>query len=798
MNAGQATSCHRAALLAAALVAAAGALPVRAQAPPSAPAPVIRDIEVRYLDAAPPGDPGLVLSLTSARVGRPATQDLLSRDQRALLDAGGFADARVLLEPCDDGVRVIYEVRRRLRFAAPARIRGATALSEKRVRQALGLQDGDFIDAAILANRAARVREEYRKRHYPDARIKATLETDEAGGQAQVILDIDEGPRRVIGGFRFEGNRAISDAELRAALGQPSPYNPFGFFYRRWRTRAGDFEAVRDTVRELYLDRGYLDVKVAPPRLEARPGRDSVMVVTIEEGDLYRVAEVTISGVTLFPLAELEREIHPLLRPGDVAARSALRQAAQALRDYYGRRGYVDTTVRPQTVAAADRPLVNVRFDIREGELARVRNIFIRGNTRTKDKVIRREIGLAPGEILDEVQAERNRRRLENLGYFETVRYYETPAADDPSQRDVTYEVAEKNTGQFMVGAGFSSVDDLIGFVEVNQSNFDILNWPYFHGGGQKARASLEMSSHRKIVDVSLTEPWFLDRRLSLMVEGYRRDLGYDEFDEVRTGGGAGITVPLAIGRLNLRANFEGVRLDDLQRGDFVLLDDPSTPYRFTDEERRYTHTPLRLTWLYDTRDRPFVPTRGSQVSVFGEISGKMLGGDNEIYTLGVQARRWFPLWAGHVLSLRLRAESVDCYGDQDTVHIGDRLFIGGGRTLRGFEYRDVGPKAVAKADAADGRRVEYHPIGGQTLAMASAEYAIPLFKLLRVAGFFDIGNVWRDSFDVDLGNLASSAGIGLRLDIPGFPIRLDYAWPIEFDDDFTDEQRWVIWIGYE
>ena len=754
---------------------------------------MVREVEVRHLGPLQAGDDDYVLTRTTARAGRYVSQTDLSRDQRALLDTGLFADVRVLLEPVDDGIRVVYEVRRRPRFQAPAAIQGNQALSPSKIRDLLKLAAGDLVDEALLADRCDGIRAAYRERGYPDASVHAEL-LPLADGLASVTLRIDEGPRRRVEGFVFTGNRAVDTATLRAAVGQPARLNPLGIFYRTWRRRAEDLEAVRDAVRQVYLDRGHLDARVdAEPRQE---DDRRLVAVAIDEGPVYRIDAIEIGGVTRFALDDLDQTVAAVLRPGDIAAGNAMRQATRLLRDHYGREGYVDTVVRVQTpvVEAAGPPRVKLRFDIREGVLAHVRSIAIRGNTRTRDKVIRREIGLVPGAVLDEVQAERSRQRLENLGYFERVRFDEIPDRSNPALRDVVYEVAEKNTGQFMIGAGFSSVDKIIGFAEVSQSNFDLFNWPYFHGGGQKLRASMEVGSESRNVEVSLTEPWFLDRRLSLSGEAYRRELSYDQYDVTRLGGGPGLTVPLRYGRVNFRYAIEKVSLDDLQAGDYVYLDDPSRAYRFTDENDDYLNAPFRVTWMYDTRNRAFVPTRGTRGSVFAEINGPLTGGDNELVKVGTDFRHWFPLWAGHVLSLHARAESVEAYGDTETVPIGDRLFLGGGRTVRGFRYRDIGAK-VLPAEGTEGR---YQPVGGLTMAMASAEYTIPLFKMLRLAAFYDVGGVWSESFDADFDRLASSAGFGIRFDFPGFPIRIDYAVPVAYDDDYTRSERFVLWIGFE
>ena len=757
----------------------------------------VRDIRIRHAGPVTTGDDSYVLTHVTARPGEYVSQRDLSRDQRALLDTGLFSDVRILVEPAGDDVRVIYEVWRRLRFQPPAIIKGNERLSDRKIRKYLDLGEGDLIDTAVLAQRCDRIRAEYRKSRYPHALVEAAISPRE-DGMAEVVILIDEGQRQRMGGFIFKGNHAVDNGTLRSALGQPRRINPFYLFYHSWRKRAFDFEVVRDTVRQIYLDKGYLDVKVRVDECyHADDESTTLLLVTIDEGPAYRVGAVQTTGVTLFPTQDIEAAAG--MQVGAVASRSAIRDAERRVRDFYGRRGYVDTVVRCAAIAGGDDPAapqVTLRFDVKEGELAYIRNIIIRGNTRTRDKVIRREIrsSLAPGMVLDEVQAERSRKVIENLNYFENVRLHEVPVRGDPALRDVIYEVEEKNTGQLMVGIGFSSDEKVMGFAEISQSNFDIANWPYFHGGGQKLRASLEMGSETRNVEISLTEPWFLNRRLSLSTELHRRERRYNEFDATRLGGGVGLTVPLAVGRLNFRYTLEKLSLDDVLEGAYVYADEPERTYRFTDEEDDYLNAPFRVTWIYDTRNRAFVPTRGTRGSIFAEVSAPWTGSDLEIYKVGAEFRHWLPLWAGHVLSLQARAESVDTYGDEELVPISDRLFLGGGRSVRGFRYRDIGPKVIP-SEPGKGR---YRPVGGQTLAMASLEYTIPVFKIFRLAAFYDIGGVWTEAFDADFDRLASSYGFGVRFDIPGFPIRLDYAIPIEHDDDYTRSERFVLWIGFE
>ncbi len=764
----------------------------------------VKDIAVQASGGTVATDPAeYVLSRVFAKTGSFVSSIDLARDQRALLDTGTFSDVKILSEDMGDGaVKLIYRVIIAPRFLAPAEIHGNDAFSERKIRRLLDLAGGDRIDQARLDAKCDKIREEYRKSYYYDVSIDATVSEPDTEGFSSVSLVIDEGPKARISGFEFHGNDNIPSSELNSALGKPAWYNPVPFFYFSWRQQALDFEHVRDIVTTYYRDRGYLDATVSDPVIVREGDEAPRLKVEIREGARYAIDGVTVSGVSLFPEPELlDAAKYAISHSGkqDVASAKSLANATKAVREYYTSRGYADTTVK-LLLAPAKEPSadglrhVRVDFEVKESGLAYVRSVSIRGNTRTKDKVVRRELTVAPGLILNEVAAEQSKKRIENLGFFENVRFHETPSREDPAQRDLVYEVEEKNTGQLMVGVGTSSIDDILGYLEISQNNFDIGNWPTFRGAGQKAKLGIEMGSDSNSGEISWTDPWFLDRRQSLTLNLYRREISYSEYDETRIGGGVSLTVPLHYGRGTVRLGAEHVAVDDILHGSYTLYDDPDTPFAYTDLDDAYWRIPLRLSWLYDTRNRYFTPTSGSYNTIFSEITSSSFGSDYDTYKVGCDLRQYVPLWWNHYVSLRLRAESIDAYGDTEEVPINDRLFLGGGRTVRGYRYRHVGPKAIP--DETTGGRA--HPVGGQTLAMFSAEYSIPIAGIFRIASFYDIGNVWADPFDFDLGEYASSWGIGVRFDIPAFPIRLDYAFPLVSDDNYTRREHFIFWIGID
>ena len=392
----------------------------------------------------------------------------------------------------------------------------------------------------------------------------------------------------------------------------------------------------------------------------------------------------------------------------------------------------------------------------------------------------------------------RTEKVLQNLGYFETVRSEGLRTASG-DERDLVFLVDEKPTGQFMVGAGFSSIDKLSGFMELSQGNFDLRGLPHLTGGGQKVKLTAQVGERRKEYGFSFVEPWFLDKRLALGFDLDRSEVKYTDYDLLQQGAGVSLTKGFSrFQRGTIGYRIESSEITDVaDTNRYVYFDDPSRDYYFTDTPKS-TKSGLRLGWSYDTRDNVIIPTRGTSAGVFLNLWGGPLGADVDYYDTGVNLAEHVPLWWSHVLTFRGKAEVIDSYGDTEEIPLADRLFAGGGRTIRGFHYRDVGPKVVP-ADPGAPNSARYRPVGGQSLAYLKTEYSIPLCKGLRMVTFYDIGNVWQDPYQFDLSEYAAGVGVGLRIDlIPYFPIVIDRAWAVRKDDGLTDEDAWSFWIGRE
>ncbi len=762
---------------------------------------VIRDLQVEQIGLGR-SDPAHVMAHVRFAPGDDFSGASAAQDVKRLLDTGLFSAVNVRVEEMGTGgeLRVIYAVQPKLRLAERPTVAGVSVFRASRVRKWLGLEEGALVDDQAAGVAVRTVLLEYRKKRYTEATGTWTTEVvDERRGLVRLTFHFDEGDPSYVREVQVAGNRLVSDSDLREALQRPSVINPWRWVRKKRYERhaLGEMEAA---VRRVYMNRGFMDVHVTV-ETEPVPGRaGEVATVIIREGEPFVFGEVTLEGIHVFPQEELLALLG--IRTGMSASLDAIESTAQRLQLYYGDRGYLNAWARPVLVPDRERRELHVRFRISEGELVSIRNIVIRGNTRTRDKVIRRELLVYPGEVYNQSRVQRSERRLSNLGFFDSVRVLPESTLL-PAERDLVFNVAEKRTGQFMVGAGFSSVDNLIGFMELSQGNFDLFGWPYFTGGGQKLRLRGQFGSERQDYELSFTEPWFLNRRLSFGFDVYRRERDYTEYDLKRTGVAIrlGKALPFA-SRLNLQYELEKTQISDVSdTNTYYYLDSydfesgEGIPYLFESEEDG-VKSALTLSLVQDTRNNPFVPTRGSRFTLHYTVAGGPMGFDYDFYNVGLQTTTYIPLWFGHVLNLRTRFEFMEPFGNTDEVPLSERLFLGGGRTLRGFRHRDVGPKVIRPVEGSDS--FYDRPYGGQSLFMANVEYTIPIVRGIRVGFFYDTGNVWSERYTLDLNDLASSVGMGLRLDVPGFPIRIDRAWALKSDDDFTDEDKWVIWIGYD
>ena len=750
----------------------------------------IRDIRVMAVGAVPISAEQ-VLAQISTRVGQELDRAEISEDIRALQKSGAYSYAEARVEPAADGGTILV-----FRVAGRPKIRnltieGADYLGNKKVKTLMEIASGDRADAAVLGEKAQKVRDGYRKEFYPEAQVAWTLKPVAGSPEfTDVDLQVTEGKRAVVRRILFKGNRHVRRRDLLKVMKQKQSS------WLSWINNDGIYEpasllADRETVRKTFMDQGYLGATVSEPTFVYVSRKKIDITFTVVEGPVYRLDGWQIGGVTLFPTNEIGRGV--VVLKTRKATLESIDHSAQNIRDYYGSRGYIKTEVDPRVDLDTNAATAKVTYEVAEGTLAYIQNIEIRGNAQTKDKVIRREISVAPGDIYNEVKVRSSENRVRNLNYFSYVSSY--PESTSVSNRyNLIFDVEEQRTGQFMLGAGFSSVDNVIGFVELTQGNFDLFGWPHFTGGGQKLKLRLQAGSERSDIEFSLIEPWFLNRRLSLGLDLFRHDSRYlsDDYDQTSTGGALTLGRPLfTFNRINWIYGLEDIEISDVSTNASELI-------QLEGGGRLKSYGTMEV--IRDTRDSTFIATRGFRGSASATLAGGPFGGDTDTYQFQLRASQFLPLWFGHVLNLRGWTSMIEEYGDSEEVPLFDRLFVGGPRTVRAFKYRKVGPKDENK-----------EPIGGRSAAAVTFEYTVPIVEKVRLALFYDAGIVWEGRYqkgsvypeDIEIGEIVGDGvlcdgyGLGIRFDFPQFPIQLDYAWPINTDDMLSDSGRFSFSIGY-
>jgi outer membrane protein insertion porin family len=745
-------------------------------------AEVIKDIQI-VNEAGTSYDISSVSAFTSFKVGeqvadREVILSSIANDVNVMRQSGRYSYVNARMDVDTDGVILVYTVvnKHKLRRIA---VEGAENMRNRKVRKKSELELGQFADDASFAQAAAKIKTAYRDFWYPDTEVKWESFTNEELGTVDVVFSIKEGRKLKIKDIVFEGNNGITDKVLRKVMQQKQKW------FLSFITGAGKYKPENVdmdvfSIKSLYMNAGYLDVAVSDPILNDSVPKKSQLTISITEGKRYVVGEISLTGVETFTSQEIRRGIR--LRTGDIAAYESINSASEVVRAFYGNRGYVRTNVRPVLDADTETGSVDIRYEVGEGSVGYINKVNIMGNERTQDKVIRRELVIYPGDKYNRSRVKTSENRLRNLNYFEVVSSSEDPTGET-DKYDLNVQVKEKSTGQFSAGVGFSSVDAIVGYVELSQGNFDYKTWPPI-GAGQKFKIRAQLGTERNDLDISFVEPWFMNRKLSFGVDLFHRESRYfsDDYDQKNNGMRFSLGKPLSrFSRGTLAYTLEQFEVFDV---------DPLASLAIKSEEGKRISSGLDFTWTRDTRNNFFMPSRGNKTTITPYFAGGPLGGETDIFGARIRSTQYWPLFANTVLNIRGQVESVKAYADSsdggsgpgsygDGVPIFDRLFLGGSYNLRGFEFREVGPT----------EGIDNDPVGGNSMAFATVEYTVPVWNKVRAAIFYDVGFVNEDSLDFNPSDYNDDWGLGIRLDLPGFPLNLDYAWPITYDDDRRSDQ---------
>ncbi len=773
-----------------------GPPPLPAQ--PAAPAPLgpVKSVLIEHVGPQAASD-DLIRANIRVKAGDPFTETSTNEDIRNLYATGYFYNIRAVPKFAPEGVTLTYVVMGKP-ILTDIQFKGNKTYSRTKLLKKMTSKVGQPLDERKLFADALAIQEMYQKAGYQKTKVdyEHGISIVEKAGRGTVTFEITESPKVKIARVEFVGAQAFSQKRLSKVIKTRKRW------MFSWLTGSGvlkdeQFEDDRDKLREFYWNEGFIDFDIKEVKFDAVSPKWMVIRILVAEGHKYKVGSVELKGNKLFPTQAIRTEgfrsagkgTGLKMIEGQTFTPKGLHDDVEAIQNFYGAKGYIGKGEQSKIMVNAiktpnvEKGTMDLVYEIEESEKSFIEKIEIRGNIKTKDKVIRRELAVSPGEPFDMVRVNRSKNRLEQMGYFEKVDAQPEPT-DVANHKNLVIGVEEKNTGNLVLGAGFSTIDQVVGFVELNQGNFDLFNPPYFTGGGQKFRIRTQIGTVRQDYVLTFIEPWFTGRKLALSVDLFYREYNFlsDYYNEREAGTRLGLT--RALGSENLIGNvsytIENIGIVNVQT---------NAPNAIQQEAGYSLVSKVGASLAYDTRNHVNLPDRGQRSEVLAELAGGPFGGDKDFYKLELHSSWYFKgLAEGHVLEVTGRTGVVDKYGDTTRVPLFDRWFLGGMWSLRGFKYHHAGAD-----DTFDGGE----PIGGNTYWFGTVEYSIPIIERLRFAVFYDIGNVYRNAYSYNFGNFLDDWGVGLRLNLPIGPLRFDYGFPIHSGANTGSSGRFNFGVGW-
>ena len=710
----------------------------------------------------------------------------LSEDLKAIYSMGYFDDVRVESEDSSTGKIILFVVKEKptIRHILIKNSQGYQPISNKKepqetkndikpgslvfddekILKSLDIKTGSIVNIFKIQSNIKRIEDMYKEKNYHNVKVSYNIK-EQDNNQADLEFVIDEGKKILIKEIHFAGNQAYPDKKLKKIMKTSEK----GFW--SWLTSSGDLKTEdlnqdAELLTSFYHNSGYVQAKVGEPIIEFK---DNWIFITIkiDEGQRFKVGKVQIMGDILTSEAEMMKQIK--ISKEEYFSRQILRDDIIVIGDLYSDEGYAYTDVVPQIDQDYEKLIVNITYTISKGNLVYFEGIRITGNTKTRDKVIRRELDLYEQELFSGKKLKRAIRNLNRLDYFEDVKV-NTTKGSDPDKMLLDIDVKEKPTGTFSFGGGYSSVESLFVVGSIAQRNL--------FGRGQLLRLKAEIGGRTTRYDLSFTEPWLFDIPLSAGVDLYNQYRDYDAYNLASVGGALRFGYPVFdYTRAYLTYGYD--------ISDMTKLSDTASSY-FKQMAGQHTTSSITPLVRYDSRDKAFNPTEGSNNSVSVEYAGDVLGGDVGFTKYIGEAGRYFPLFWSTVGFLHSRAGYVEQHAGA-LLPPYDRFYLGGMNSIRGFSWDQLSPRD-ANGDA----------YGGNKFVQLNVEYIFPLLKDVGLMGvvFYDTGNLYDDNQDIDLGSLRQTSGFGVRWYSPMGPIRLENGFILDPKPGESQTGRWEFTMG--
>lgn len=706
-----------------------------------------------------------IRAVLTVKPGTSVPLEEVDRSLRAIFALGKFSDVTAEQEERDGKRLLLFKVVERplLRSIAYS---GYDEIGEEKLRAQMPLRTPEIYDPAAVDRAVAALRKFYADEGFYAARIEPQLAVDERN-EARLTFAIREGEKVLIKELRFEGNTIFEASELRKAMETKERWWLVSWMTDRGKYQEEILKVDLERIADLYFDRGYIQVKVHQPQI-ALVEENEAMVVTIEieEGEQFTVGEIDVAGDLIKDRQALLKLVS--LSEGEVFSRKRLRQSVLAINDLYADQGYAYVNVVPLSSPDPEQRKIGITLQIEQGVQVRIDRIEIHGNDKTRDKVIRRELLLAEGDLYSASALKESRRRVNNLGFFEDVKI-DNAKGSSPERMNLAVEVKEKPTGTFSLGFGYSSVDKFVGQGSVTQENF--------LGYGWKMNLSGAFGSRSTTYQVGLTDPYFLDTRLTLGFDLYNTEREWTDFTKKATGGDIKVGYPVTANtRVNGIYRYEKKRIYDI---------DPSASLLIRSQAGESTLSSVYASVVRDTTDYRLDPTSGTVANLSLEFAG--LGGTERFAKIEGEGRYFYPLFWNTVFAFRGHLGYIMKVGGEE-IPVDERFYLGGLHSVRGFKARELGPRVRNVStvyDPTTGGSTEfasdYEYIGGNKAAYFNFEYQFPLVKEAGIKGlfFYDAGNAWEEGREF-FADMRHSAGAGIRWFSPLGPLRLEWGYNLD------------------
>ncbi len=698
-----------------------------------------------------------IRNTVAIKVGDLLYADKVDTDVRSIFKLGHFQDVKAETTPVDKGVTLTYLVVEKP-VIRDIKIEGNKELTAEKIKEVLELKVNTIFSAKDLAKSIRKIKKLYADEGYYLAEVDGSSEK-RGESELRVTLKINEGKKVLIEEIRFEGNNAFPRRKLKGTMETTENW------WLAWLTGAGVYkeEVLKNDLiilADLYFNSGYVNVKVAEPKVEFLPERKGLkVVISISEGDQYKTGQLGFKGDLLNNDDDLSKKLK--LKSGETFSRGTLRSDVFTLTDHYADKGYAFANVNPVTRLNPEQKTIDITFDMEKGEMVHFDRINISGNPKTRDKVLRRELKMAEGDLYSSTNLKRSKQNLMNLGFFEEVTLVTERGSAD-NKLNLKVDVKEKATGTFSIGAGYSSLDGFIGQGSVQQSNF--------LGLGLKANVSASIGGKSSTYSVGLTDPYFMDSHWTLGGDLYRTQRDYLDYTRRAIGG-------------DIKA---GYSLSDTMSTFWVYKYEQKEIFNTSQAlimsgqffETSSTTSSISASLTRNTTDYRMDPSTGMVNSLSAEFAG--LGGTNRFVRYIAETTHFTPLVWDSVFTLKGVLGYIQGLGKD--IPIDEKFYLGGINTLRGYSGRTVSPfKIVTNTGNVNGIASTVRAYtGGDTEAVFSAEITMPLIKEAGLKGvlFYDAGNSYEG-----LGKLftcmQTSYGFGIRWFSPIGPLRLEYGIPI-------------------